>query len=450
MARTRFAYIFGPALALAVGISSALASPQAAGATVGSTATSRPASHGTAAAPQPAAVAGPALPTTSAARAALGAPAAVFKDDTLNNDSCTVTNAPTSPYFCLATGWYVAPGFVHVISQTSRGGAWFGFYPIAPPPLKNTVVLSNEVSCATPDGSDPTCLVVGEHYSNPKLPVQYAASTNGSESLVAANNPSGTTWSSLNDVSCPTVTSCLLVGAAGTTRKTAHGIVYISHATAYSWNGTTLAKLSVPAPAGARTTELGGLSCATTTTCMAVGNYTNAHGAWLTYAAAWNSGTWQVQSTPNIRGERFTTFQGISCSSATTCMAVGDAYTPGSRPFAELWSDGTWQVSATPPRLKAGFVSVSCPDVSDCVAVGWHGTSGLIEAWTPTGWTVQRSAATKAPFSGDRLMHVSCVTVTACAAVGFRFNPRVRRSTSRTLAEAWNGHAWQLQQTQNF
>jgi hypothetical protein len=47
-------------------------------------------------------------------------------------------------------------------------------------------------------------------------------------------------------------------------------------------------------------------------------------------------------------------------------------------------------------------------------------------------------------------MHVSCVTATSCAAVGFRYNPKVKRSTDRTLAVAWDGHHWVLQQTGNF
>ncbi|MFI5100339.1 MAG: hypothetical protein ACHQE5_07470 [Actinomycetes bacterium] len=291
---------------------------------------------------------------------------------------------------------------------------------------------------------------MGVHYSNAKFTVQYAEVGSLGSADIISTNPPGTTWSQLNDVSCPTVNFCLLVGSAGTTRKTAQGTIYLSHATAYTYSQQKLKRLSVPVPPQARTTELAGLTCASTTSCMAVGNYTNARGTWLTYVARWASGSWHVVTTPNIKGERYTTFQGVACPSPTICMATGDAYQPGSRPFAELWSSGKWRLETMPVRSSAGFVSDSCPDVSHCVAVGWHGTTALIEAWNGSTWTVQRSPAISGAFAGDQLMHVSCVTATACAAVGFRYNPKVKRSTDRTLAVAWDGHHWVLQQTLNF
>jgi hypothetical protein len=52
---------------------------------------------------------------------------------------------------------------------------------------------------------------------------------------------------------------------------------------------------------------------------MAVGNHTSARGTWLTYVARWTSGSWHVITTPNIKGERFTTFQGVACPSPTIC-----------------------------------------------------------------------------------------------------------------------------------
>jgi hypothetical protein len=125
-----------------------------------------------------------------------------------------------------------------------------------------------------------------------------------------------------------------------------------------------------------------------------VGNYRNNAGRWLTYAAAWDNGVWNARATPNVHGQRGTTFPAISCPSATVCMAAGDSR------------------RGTAPNGRC-----SGPHVRD------H------------------------PIGGDDLLHVSCVSTSRCVAVGFRYNPKVRDSHDRTLAEAWNGHSWRLQKS---
>jgi hypothetical protein len=352
----------------------------------------------------------------------------------------------------MATGWFVEPGSVQPLALTqNQGTPWAGLGTVPDAAANHVVNLPNEVSCATPDGLRPTCMMVGEHYSNSRNTIQLAEVWDGVWTVVSGKNPTGSTWSGLQDVSCPTITFCMMVGQAGTSRKTSRGIVFSGHATAYRWNGTTVTRLTVPGPVHGHGAELAGLACATTTNCLAVGNYFNARNQWRTYAAAWNNGKWQLESARNRVGEGFTTFEGVACTSTTTCMAVGEAGNPGSHPFAESWRNGTWRFAAMPARNSAGLMGVSCPVAGRCFAAGFSGTRGLIEAWNGTSWTVQNSPATTGAFAADGLQHVSCVTATECEAVGYRYNPKVKASnrTFRTLAQMWDGHHWQTQPTVN-
>lgn len=250
----------------------------------------------------------------------------------------------------------------------------------------------------------------------------------------------------LDDVSCASARLCLLAGSAGTTRKTAHGLSYLSHASAFRWTGSALRQPKVPAPAGARASELAAVSCPTTTSCLAVGNYTGPAGRSLPYAALWDGGTWRLRLAPDIRGKASTVFQGVSCAAAARCVVVGDAVTPGSAAFAERYAAGTWTV----PRLAAGagsaLYSVSCPAATRCVAAGQRGTRPRIEAWNGTRWAAQSVPLTVAPLTTDSLLHVSCVTATSCTAVGYRHDPKARFSF-HTLAVGFNGTKRTIQKT---
>jgi len=376
------------------------------------------------------------------------APAIPSVSELYDGDTCYPANGGLT-FECMATGYYAQFG-VHALGAVWQPGdlIWGGDYPMDAT-VKHLVTAPTAVSCVASN----VCLLVGEHFSNSRYPVQLVEGPTASCScplgIVTQKNPIGSTWSVLQDVSCTAGIFCMAVGKAGTTRRTSHGLVYISHATAYTWNGTKLTRLVVPAPAHSRGAELAGVACPSATTCLAVGNYTSAAGKWRTYSAAWNSGTWTLARALTITGETFTTFQDVSCPSPSACVAVGNASRPGSRPFAETWNGSMWQKSPMPSKLRAGLTGVSCPATNACVATGFHGNRALIEAWNGTTWTVQTSPDTRAPFTGDNLLHVSCVTTAQCVAVGFRYNPRVRprRRQLLTLAEYWNGTSWQITRT---
>jgi hypothetical protein len=376
----------------------------------------------------------------------LASPASRTLDDVFNGDSCTTQpDNPAITSTCVAVGFFADGPTVAGLMEDSSNGKWGGniFGGIG------TVTEPIEVSCVPQPEDIPACVAVGEHYTNPRFPAQLVE-TGGDNgfSPVAFRNPKGASWSVLDDVSCASTTFCMLVGGAGTTRRTAHGLRYLSHATAYRWNGSGLTRLAPPAPAHARDAQLGGVSCPTATSCMAVGSYTNAAGRLLPYSALWTSGAWKVRAARTIGGKATTTFEAVACTAAATCVAVGEAVKPGTTAFAERYSAGQWTVQRIAPRRRSAFFSVSCPAASVCVAAGQQGARSLIERWNGSRWSAQAVPATVKPLTTDLLFHVSCVTPSICTAVGYRHNPAARFSF-HTLALGWNGSAWTIQKTNN-
>jgi hypothetical protein len=91
-------------------------------------------------------------------------------------------------------------------------------------------------------------------------------------------------------------------------------------------------------------------------------------------AEVWNGTTWAAQ-TPSADG-RGEILAGISCTSATSCSAVGSTQVygyPSQVPLVESWNGSTWTEQAMPklPDAASGELSsVSCVSGVACAAVG--------------------------------------------------------------------------------
>ena len=185
--------------------------------------------------------------------------------------------------------------------------------------------------------------------------------------------------------------------------------------------------------------SLQSVSCSSTTSCVAVGGAGS-----NTLVEQWNGTAWTSVSSPNVAGTVSTSLYSVSCTSATFCKAVGQAYFGGSvyAPVA-LSSDGaTWSLDTTPDPAGGGYLqSVSCTSSSTCTAVGsgGGGDSGLIEQWNGTAWSAVASpnpaGLTSVAFSG-----VSCIGPAWCTTVGYGYNGTVYA----TLIEMWSGGAWSV------
>jgi hypothetical protein len=240
-------------------------------------------------------------------------------------------------------------------------------------------------------------------------------------------------------VSCVSPKNCVAVGLAGNAYRGTGGPL------AERWNGRTWKITRVPLPAGATSGELFGVSCKSATACVAVGLYLNGAGAGIPLAETWNGRTWAPRTLPTPAGGTGVILNGVSCASVSRCVAVGEYFTGGTgAAIAESWNGVRW-TAATPPTPAVSVVgdlnAVSCPSVRSCVAVGESatnaGSSVLVDAWNGRSW---REMAARPPggFVHAELSGVWCTSAANCVAVG-------RGSAGGALTgftELWNGSTW--------
>ena len=235
----------------------------------------------------------------------------------------------------------------------------------------------------------------------------------------------------LGAVSCASATSCTAVGNYdfGATTNTSFGML------AEHWNGRRWRIQSLP-PVGNPGADLTSVSCHRSA-CTAAGYFIHQEdGSVISpLALRWNGARWRVQPTPGAMSDSGG-LQGLSCASTRQCIAVGASGLHGS--LALRWDGATWRRQRNPQN---GLIAVSCPSSTACIAVG-AGPVGSASAqrWNGATWTVQRvpivAGALDFPFTA-----VSCSSASHCTAVG---SATIRRNTL-AFAERWNGRRWVLQ-----
>ena len=266
-----------------------------------------------------------------------------------------------------------------------------------------------------------------------------------SSSAKAPPTPEGATEVKLNDVSCTDESACTVVGRY-------YNGGYKPYAA--RWNGSAWTLQTAASPSeGSASEALLGVSCASSTYCVAVGT-----AAGKPFVERWNGSEWATQSAPNPEGATEATLEGVSCTSSSACMAVGNSKGSGSRKtLTERWNGSKWSVVASPtPSEKHGRLrSVHCWSGSSCIAVGvltptslWtQGETTLAESWNGTEWTVQSSLNVEGNLYTS-LAAVSCGATANCTAVGTT-RPASAQTSKVTLAQRWNGEKWSLQSAAN-
>ena len=283
----------------------------------------------------------------------------------------------------------------------------------------------NAVSCSSPGA----CTAVGVFDNLPGTGTLVERWNGTSWSIQASANPAGAFTSVLFGVSCPAAAFCVAVG--NYQNRTGRHVIM-----AEAWNGSSWSVMPAPPPAGARRSFLNGVSCTSATACTAVGSYQTRSGKHVTLAERWNGTTWSRQPTPNRATPPRSALAAVSCTSASACTAVGssavDNFGSNSVTLAESWNGTTWSIQPTPNGPNGNFLAgVSCASPAACIAVGGSNDSALAEAWNGTSWSVQPTPAT----GSAKFASVSCTSPSACTAVG-----------SPLLAERWDGTSWSIQQ----
>jgi hypothetical protein len=212
-----------------------------------------------------------------------------------------------------------------------------------------------------------------------------------------------------------------------------------------------------PNPTGAKSSQLSGVACLSSSVCTAVGDYTNGAGTDVTLAEHRNGTRWIVQPTPTptgAKGGSFVFLSAVACPTVTDCTAVGHYNTPTESevPVVEQWNGSNWTIQPTPTPTgvdaAAGIdlAGVTCRSVTDCTAVGDYFNKAstpvtLVEHWNGSHWTIQPTPNPPGP-SSSFLDGVACPTLTDCIAVGDYYN---QTGNWFQLAEHWNGSHWTIQ-----
>lgn len=375
-----------------------------------------------------------------------------------------------SATLCYAVGWSNQTGPLTTLVETWNGSAW-SITP-SPSPAGASQSALNAVSCS----SATNCLAVGQKEIGSSETTLTEKWNGTAWSSVASPNPSGSSFSQLLAVSCPSATACFAVGGGstsliekwnGTTWSLAtapaglalSGVACTSVTACWAvgsqssistpsaivrWNGSTWTLTSHTGPV-IHTGSLVATSCADATNCFGVGHYTTPGGTIGTLIERPSGTAWAVVASPNPAGVE-SDLQGVSCASATDCFGVGRTrvYNGNFRTLIEHWNGTAWSITPSPNNTtqRNELRSVSCVSATSCFAVGLYGggvPKTLVLHWNGTAWAVVTSP-NKSGSGDNELSGVSCASATSCMAVGIWQDSSL--NSAKTLILRMSGSTW--------
>jgi len=295
-----------------------------------------------------------------------------------------------------------------------------------PVPVASKASSLNSVACP----STTSCVAIGGYFNSA-----------GSDSYAFAEVWNGTVWSispipdpapagsdGLDGISCSSPTACTAVGTSNANSQ-APLVTWVER-----WNGTSWSIQPSPNATGLGSV-LAVVSCPSATFCNAVGYSEPNSTDTVPIAETWNGKTWALASVPGVSGTKYAELGGVSCASATSCFAVGyDSPAPSqASALVESWNGSKWVISSSPKGMGV-LTSIWCSSSSSCVTVG-IGDFGAVSRGST--WTTATLPVPANPVE-TAMRAVSCSAINACTAVGW-----VDRPGPKTLALRWNGTGWQ-------
>ena len=302
------------------------------------------------------------------------------------------------------------------------------------------------VSCT----STSFCVAVGRYIANSDNTPQTVIETwDGSKwSLTLGVDASPSEPNGLSGVSCTSTSFCVAVGAFSTgplANPTYQTLIE-------TWNGITWSVTTSPDVSQADREGLSSISCASSSRCVAVGSYDNSAGTAQTLIETWNGSTWSITQSPDPSTSNDAVLVSVSCYDANQCIAIGHYNVPGVfQTLIETWNGSTWSITQSPDpstSQNAVLIGVSCASISGCTAVGWYYNSAgisqtLIETWNGSTWSITQSPDTSAS-QLNALYTVSCSSSKSCVAAG-----DYESGGSQTLIESYDGVSWSITTSPN-
>jgi hypothetical protein len=229
----------------------------------------------------------------------------------------------------------------------------------------------------------------------------------------------------LSAVSCSSPRACTAVGDGLTQASTGPPVL--------RWSGTKWSIQQSAKPGAAKYWTFAGVSCPSATDCIAVGRLDTKTSRSEALAERWDGSGWRVLpiSTPDEASKR-SELSGVSCTSPRACTAVGDY--GNYRSLVERWNGSTWSTQRT-PKISRGLTGVSCISQRQCTAVGDNGDSTpIVLRWAAGRWSLSEVLG-----SGEELFGVSCASATVCTAVG---DYSAGSGSFQPVLAQWDGMRW--------
>jgi photosystem II stability/assembly factor-like uncharacterized protein len=260
----------------------------------------------------------------------------------------------SSAAHCLAIGDVDERTSAAFLETTDGGAVWSTHAGPA------SLALAGALSCA----NDSDCWAVG--LAKDRFEAAVARTTDGGRVWTAESIPAiETAMSSPFGISCASAADCVVTGEAALT-TTNGGKTWTRHST----------------PGGV---PLGPVTCPSTRDCYAIFNVTSAvptNEETFLYSSVNGGATWEdVLSAP--RG--VISLDNVSCPATTTCVAVGDGYTPRAGGYgtwyglSELTSTSGRHWAQTTVTRPHALLADSCPvETRDCIAGGETGGGAVL------------------------------------------------------------------------
>ena len=243
----------------------------------------------------------------------------------------------------------------------------------------------------------------------------------------------------LESVDCPSATTCVAVGRfrpSGGSLSTASE----SRSLFLVLNALEVESVYI-GPLGSYN-QTSSVSCATSSSCVAVGTEGNQGVTWSLADGRW--------TTRPVAGAN--ELQSVSCTSRTFCMAAGSV----DDGKATFWRYDGRRWTAMSPGVagpeSATIDLLQCVSPTFCAAGGSEGPSANCVLCKnpppPIPWvstfdgSVWRTVTLKVPHYGGILDALSCVSASHCIAVGTMWPKSSVLLTSTSIDDTWNGARW--------
>jgi len=216
-----------------------------------------------------------------------------------------------------------------------------------------------------------------------------------------------------------------------------------------------------------RFAKVNSVSCASSTFCVAGGNYFDVNNHSQAFVSVFKGTSWtdrEVAGALNIGPSVNAKVNSVSCASSTFCVAGGNYFDDNnhSHAFVSVYDGTDWTDRQVAPDVfisggQASVISVSCASSTFCVAGGhFEDNSGysyaFVSVFNGTSWTDREVAAATDNNHGlnqsgqASVISVSCASSTFCVAGG---NYADGNQSDQAFVSVFNGSTWTDQEIAN-